>query len=92
MRALFNNYEWDSGKEQVVTDEHIREQNAFLDAIIETEVIKILMQFFKEKSMKFVTFIACLSNNLFFDNSRGGTSYRWNIEEPKRISWISLVH
>lgn len=52
MRALFDNYVLEASKAIVETNEHRSEQNKFLDAVLETKVMKILMDFFKGKRKK----------------------------------------
>ena len=44
-RALLDNYEIETGIAEKVTDNEIREGNEFLDAILDTEVFRILHRF-----------------------------------------------
>lgn len=50
MWDLFDNYDENSRKRDPVEKEHTVEQKAFLEAVIETEVMKILTDFLKQKS------------------------------------------
>lgn len=53
MRVLFDIYEIDSGKQpKAMTYETMYDIDNFINAVLDTEVMKILMDFLKQKSMK----------------------------------------
>lgn len=52
MRALFDNYVLDSAKPENLTKNEEMEQDKFLDAVLKTKVMIILMEFFKKKRKK----------------------------------------
>lgn len=53
MRVLFDNYEIDSGKQpKPVTYETMHEIDNFINAVLDTTVMEILMDFLKKKSKK----------------------------------------
>lgn len=49
LRDLFDNYEPDASIPEKETAAKLKEQNAFIDAILNTDVMKILMEFLVEK-------------------------------------------
>lgn len=49
MRKLFDNYEMDASTPETETDIEQKEQNTFIQAILDTAVMKMLMQFFVNK-------------------------------------------
>lgn len=49
MRDLFDNYEMDASVAEKVTKEERKEQKAFIEAILNTKVMKTLMNFLVEK-------------------------------------------
>lgn len=52
LRPLFDNYFLETWKTKVVTIEHRLEQDRFLETVLRTEVIQILMEFFKKKGVR----------------------------------------
>lgn len=49
MRALFDNYEMDASLREDVTQSEQREENEFLDKIMDTRVMQIAMDYLKQK-------------------------------------------
>ncbi|KAM9388103.1 uridylate-specific endoribonuclease [Phaethornis superciliosus] len=49
--ALLDNYETSTGVEEVVTPEEIAENNCFIDAILETEVMKLAHEYLLKKNL-----------------------------------------
>lgn len=49
LRDLFDNYEPDASKPEKETPAKIKEQDAFIDAILSTKVMKMMMEFLVKK-------------------------------------------
>lgn len=49
MVALFDNYEIDASKREIVTPIEQREENDFINALLKTSIIDVTMQFLHEK-------------------------------------------
>lgn len=49
LRDLFDNYEADASIAEDHTADDLKEQDAFIDAILDTDVMKMLMDFLVEK-------------------------------------------
>lgn len=49
LRDLFDNYEADATKPEKETEAHRKEQDAFLEAVLNTNVMKKLMEFLVKK-------------------------------------------
>lgn len=49
MRALFDNYEMDASLREDVTQSEQREENEFLNKIMDTRVMQIAMDYLKQK-------------------------------------------
>lgn len=49
LRALFNNYELDTSVVENVTNSEKREEDEFLEKVLDTEVMKIAMNYLKQK-------------------------------------------
>lgn len=55
MKPLFNNYELDTAVNEHVTAQERNEENALLDAMLSTSLMRHLMNFFIEKGNYIVT-------------------------------------
>lgn len=49
LRDLFDNYEADASKPEKQTADEVKEQDAFIDAVLNTKVMKLLMEFLVKK-------------------------------------------
>lgn len=49
MRALFDNYEADAAINEHVTPNERREENEFLNAVLDTQVMRTAMKFLQDK-------------------------------------------
>ena len=49
--ALLDNYESETGQEEVVTEHEVRENQCFIDAIYETEPMKIAHEYLASKGL-----------------------------------------
>lgn len=55
MKPLFNNYELDTAVNEHVTAQERNEENALLDAMLSTSLMRHLMNFFIEKGNSIIT-------------------------------------
>lgn len=49
MRALFDNYELDTTANETVTPSELREEDEFIDKILDTAVMKTAMNYLQQK-------------------------------------------
>lgn len=71
MRPLFDNYQLDSAKAEAANKNSAAEQDKFLDAVLNTKVMQILMDFFKKKRTQiqytvYYTLFTCISFECVF--------------------------
>lgn len=59
LRALFDNYELDATDKEVITTHEKNEENDFINAVLDTKVMKTAMQFLHKKGEHEQTFNFC---------------------------------
>lgn len=93
MRALFDNYEADTMINENVTPQELREEDEFLDKILDTAVMKIAMTYLQQKGCKFwaskISLFLCIV--FFFHIPQGIVrSDRANQKELLKTAWFTI--